>query len=114
MPLVLDGVTIDFEQFTDTSLKQPYVTFLKELKSALKVKGKKLNVAVQPITYFKGYDYKGIGSVADHVILMTCDYGAKKLTQTDQQMGIKNTPINEVYATLTEAVSVISKDKIAL
>lgn len=111
------GVTIDLEQFTDVGLKQPYVTFLKELKVALKAKGKKLNVAVQPTTYFKGYDYKGIGSAADHVIVMAHDYGAKKLTKSEQEMGITNTPItpiNEVYQTLKEATKTINKDKIAL
>lgn len=112
-----DGVTIDFEQFIDAGLKQPYVTFLKELKVALKEKGKKLNVAVQPTTYFKGYDYKGIGNIADHVILMAHDYGAKKLNTTEQEMGITSTPItpiNEVYMTLKEATNAMSKDKIAL
>lgn len=112
-----DGVTIDFEQFYSQDIKQPYVTFLKELKAALKAAGKRLNVAVQPTTYFKGYDYKAIGSVADHVILMAHDYGAKHLTDDEKALGITNTPmtpIKEVYKTLVEATNTISKDKIAL
>ncbi len=112
-----DGLTIDFEQFYNKAIKAGYVTFLKELKTALKAQGKKLNVAVQPTTYFKGYDYKGIGEVADHVILMAHDYGTKTLTVEEQDAGITNTPItpiNQVYDTLEEAVSVIAKDKVAL
>lgn len=113
-----DGLTIDFEQFYSSDLKAPYVTFLKELKAALKTQGKKLNVAVQPTTNFKGYDYKGIGEAADHVILMAHDYGAKALTANDQLAGTTNTPITpikSVYNTLEEAVNAIAdKDKIAL
>lgn len=94
------------------------MTFLKELKAALAAQGKRLNVAVQPTTNFKGYDYKGIGEVADHVILMAHDYGAKTLTANDQAAGTTNTPITPikaVYGTLEEAVNAISnKDKIAL
>lgn len=113
-----DGLTIDFEQFYSSDLKAPYMTFLKELKAALAAQGKRLNVAVQPTTNFKGYDYKGIGEVADHVILMAHDYGAKTLTANDQAAGTTNTPITPikaVYGTLEEAVNAISnKDKIAL
>lgn len=113
-----DGLTIDFEQFASEDIKQPYVKFLKELKKALAAEGKKLNVAVQPTTYFKGYDYKGIGEAADHVILMAHDYGAKTLTESQRNAGTTNTPmtpIKEVYKTLEEAVNAIgNKDKIAL
>ena len=113
-----DGVTIDFEQFYNDNLKAPYVSFLKELKEALKTQGKKLNVAVQPTTYFKGYDYKGIGEVADHVILMAHDYGAKVLNAQEQASGIVMTPltpIKNVYVTLQQAVNSIGdKRKIAI
>lgn len=113
-----DGVTIDFEQFLSSDLKAPYNTFIKELKSALQKEGKKLNVAVQPTLYFKGYDYKGIGEVVDHIILMAHDYGAVTLTEVERQAGITTTPltpIKEVYDALYEAVTNISdKNKIAL
>lgn len=105
-----DGLTIDFEQLRSENLKIPYVTFLKELKEALKKEEKKLIVAVQPTTYFKGYDYKGIGEVADYVILMAHDYGAKKLSVAEQEQGIvmtPMTPIDQVYTTLKEATMAV-------
>lgn len=113
-----DGLTIDFEQLRSEDLKAPYVTFLKELKIALAAEGKSLMVAVQPTTYFKGYDYKGIGEVADRVILMAHDYGAKSLNVNEQKQGIvmtPMTPIDEVYATLREATTAVAdKSKLVL
>lgn len=113
-----DGVTIDFESLADSSLKAPYVNFLKQLKSALTLQNKKLNVAVQPTLYYKGYDYKGIGEVADRVILMAHDYGARSLNEQEQQAGITTTPltpIDDVYAALWEAKNAIGDtNKIAL
>ncbi len=113
-----DGVTIDFEQFLSSDLKVPYDTFLKELKLALQQAGKKLNVAVQPTLYFKGYDYKGIGEVSDHVILMAHDYAATTLTEAEMKAGITTTPltpISDVYDALYEAVKNIpDKNKIVL
>lgn len=113
-----DGLTIDFEQFKSAELRAPYVTFLKELKEELKKVNKKLNVAVQPTLYLKGYDYKGIGEAADHVILMAHDYATKNISALDQENGVcmtPVTPINEVYMCLKEASEAISdKDKIVL
>lgn len=113
-----DGVTIDFEQFLSSDLKAPYNTFIKELKSALQKEGKKLNVALQPTLYFKGYDYKGIGEIADHIILMAHDYGATTLTEVERQIGVTTTPltpIKEVYDALYEAVTnIVDKSKIVL
>lgn len=95
-----------------------YNTFLKELKLALQKEGKKLNVAVQPTLYFKGYDYKGIGEVSDHVILMAHDYGATTLTEAEMKAGITTTPltpINSVYEVLCEAsMNIPNKNKIVL
>lgn len=113
-----DGITIDFEQFLSSELKVPYNTFLQELKVALQKENKKLNVAVQPTLYFKGYDYKGIGEASDHVILMAHDYGTTTLTEVEMKAGITTTPltpISNVYEALHEAaVNISDKSKIAL
>ncbi len=93
-----DGVTIDFEDFYDDSLKSGFNTFLKELKQELNKNNKKLNVAVQPNDYYKGYDYKTIGQIADRVILMAHDYGAKTLSDAEMQLGFSVTPITPIHA----------------
>ncbi len=100
-----DGVTIDFENFRSSDLKLGFNTFLGELKAALVAQQKKLNVAVPPNLYYKGYDYKTIGSLADHVILMAHDYEAKSLTKEEMLSGFTITPItplSSVYETLKE------------
>ena len=91
-----DGVTIDFENFYSASLKTGFNTFLKELKVELDKENKKLNVAVHPSEYFKGYDYKEIGHVADQVILMAHDYAPKILTDAEMQAGLTVTPITPI------------------
>ena len=100
-----DGVTIDFENFRSSDLKAGFNTFLQELKTALVMQQKKLNVAVPPNLYYKGYDYKTIGYLADHVILMAHDYEAKSLTQEEMLSGFTITPVtplSSIYETLKE------------
>lgn len=116
-----DGVTIDFEGFISEELKTPYVKFLSKLNEELKKNNKKLNVALQPTTHFKGYDYKGIGEVCDKVILMAHDYAPKSLSKVEQELGIVMTPltpINEIYKALSKIIDPINgvqdKNKIAL
>ncbi|MHC1749710.1 MAG: glycosyl hydrolase family 18 protein [Cellulosilyticaceae bacterium] len=98
-----DGVTIDFESFYDAKLKPGYNSFLKALNTELKKFNKKLNVAVPPTAYFKGYDYRAIGAIADQVTLMAHDYEAKKLTAEEMKSGFAITPltpIDAIYDTL--------------
>lgn len=113
-----EGITIDFEGFKQVELKESYNTFLRELKGALTAAGKKMNVAVQPTIYFKGYDYKKIGEVSDHVILMAHDYGVKSLSEAERNVGMTTTPltpIDQVYLALYEAKTQIADtSKIAL
>lgn len=113
-----DGVTIDFEGFMDSDLKDVYVQFLRQLKAELVFNNKKLAVAVPPTLYYKGYDYKGIGELADHMIVMAHDYGARSLTPEEQQAGITITPltpIDGIYAALLEARNAVGDtSKVAL
>jgi spore germination protein YaaH len=77
------GVTLDFEGFKGTALKEGYNAFLTELSLSLKAEGKSLYVTVQPATageYYDGYDYRTIGELADKVILMAHDYNATNLS----------------------------------
>lgn len=76
-----NGVVIDFENIKDERLSSYYNDFLKELKKKLNESNKKLYVAVHPRKYYKGYDYKTIGEIADKVILMAHDYYARDVQQ---------------------------------
>lgn len=67
------GITIDFEGLKGDTVKADFVTFLTQLRAALP-QGKALYVCVQPDTWYTGFDYRGIGAVADKVILMAHDY----------------------------------------
>ena len=106
-----DGILIDFELMRGNHLAKLYNDFLHILKKELKVHNKHLYVAVHPIRmpgqpYYDGYDYKTIGEIADKVIIMAHDYGAKKLTE--QEMLHKYTvtpltPIDEVYYAIKAA-----------
>lgn len=73
-----DGVNIDFE-FIPPADSGLYTTFLTELKSALG--NKTLSAAVFARTgkenWAIGYDYDGIGRVADLVVVMAYDYSYK-------------------------------------
>ncbi|MDF2594078.1 MAG: hypothetical protein K0R69_419 [Clostridia bacterium] len=117
---IFEGVTIDFENFYDTSLKNGFNLFLKELKEELDKTQKKLNVAVPPTDYFKGYDYKTIGGIADRVILMAHDYAPKTLTAEEMKIGFTITPITPIYdiynslKTITDKENGINPDKVML
>lgn len=116
-----DGVTVDFENFMSAELRIPYNKFLLKLDEGLAKEGKKLNVAVQPGMYFKGYDYKTIGEIADHVILMAHDYAPKKLSPLEMEVGSVHTPLTpiaQVYRDLLEVIDpktgIVDKSKVAL
>lgn len=71
-----DGINIDFEFIAPTDAKH-YVLFLQELKAAMG-SDRQLSVAVFGRTakdkWASGYDYYGIGQVADWVVVMAYDY----------------------------------------
>lgn len=97
------GVVIDFEDMVSSDLKNKYSDFLLKLSDELDVGGNTLTVMVQPDLYYKGYDYKSIGAVADQIIIMAHDYSTRQLTEEQQRSGYTFTPvapIQQVYDTL--------------
>ncbi|MDI3534454.1 MAG: spore germination protein [Thermosediminibacterales bacterium] len=73
------GVNIDIEGISFKN-KWNYISFLWELRSALRLKGLELSVSVPAKTWDDpyngwsgGYDYKQIGQVADFVVIMAYD-----------------------------------------
>lgn len=109
-----DGVVIDFEGMQSPSLQEPFNDFLNQLKR--EIGDKTLTVMVQPQAHYKGYDYRGIGDVADVIILMAHDFNAKRLSEADQEMGYTYTPITpikQVYqalAALTDQDTGVSEE----
>lgn len=74
-----DGVNIDLEGIPDWG-RQSYTLFLQELSAILQPEKKLLTVAIpaktsdNPSDHWSGaYDYKAIGSIADHVVIMSYD-----------------------------------------
>lgn len=99
------GVSIDFEGLKEASSAADYVQFLQELKDQLGTFT--LSVAVPPIYYYKGYDLKAIGQLADTVILMAYDF-------THDESNLPSAPLPLVNDTVQVALQVIPHDKLVL
>lgn len=101
-----EGVVIDFEGLSGLEGAEGYKTFLSLLKDDLG--DKTLSVAVQPNTYYTGYNYREIGAIADRVILMAHDYHAMNLSEEDRlnpdALLTPLAPIKDVYAALSSIV----------
>ncbi|WP_026478746.1 glycosyl hydrolase family 18 protein [Alkaliphilus transvaalensis] len=97
------GIVMDLENIRngDGGYRDAYTDFLRNLKIALRPYNLSLAVAVQPrnvIGYYDGYDFKGIGEIADEIILMAHDYHDSRTTSslTDQA------PFNKVHEALKD------------
>jgi len=105
-----EGVVIGFEGLIGLDGAEGYKTFLTLLKEDLD--GKALSVAVQPNSYYTGYNYREIGAIADRVILMAHDYQAMNLSEEDRlnpdALLTPLAPIKDVYSALT---SILDSDK---
>ncbi|CAN7218036.1 glycosyl hydrolase family 18 protein [Paenibacillus sp. LjRoot153] len=99
------GVSIDFEGLKDVASASDYTQFLQELKSQLG--SLTLSLAVPPIYYYKGYDLKEIGKLADTVILMAYDF-----THDDNML--PSAPLPLVNDTVLTALQSIPKEKLVL
>ena len=114
------GITIDFEALKGADTRASFVTFLTELRAALPA-DKSLYVCVQPDTWYDGWDYRGIGEVADKVILMAHDYQWPSVPES--YVGTTNTyspvtPFDSVYEALRDLTDpdtgVADRSKLAL
>lgn len=121
-----EGVIIDSEGLRDNGTdKQSFVSFLTELSSQLKAKGKLLTVCINPPRepgqqYYDGYDLASIGALADYVILMAHDYEAK-LVSSQEAAAFKGetpmAPLKDVYYAMKLAINGgngIPKEKLLL
>lgn len=99
------GVSIDFEGLKEEGSAADYVAFLQDLKKQLG--SYTLSVAVPPIYYYKGYDLKEIGKLANTVILMAYDF-------THNESQLPSAPLPLVNDTILTALQVIPKEKLVL
>jgi len=100
------GVTIDFEGLR-SSQKSNFNAFLTALAAQVKALNKTLYVCVSPVlttgSYYDGYDYRTIGSLADRVILMAYDYDAHDLSSyvgTEYYKTAASAPLDQIYMSL--------------
>lgn len=108
------GLDIDFEYIYPDD-KDAYIDFLRKVKQRLDPLGYSLTVALAPKTsasqqglLYEAHDYPEIGSIVDHVILMTYEWGYT------YGPPLAVAPINEVRKVLDYAISVIPSQKILM
>ncbi|WP_054957329.1 glycosyl hydrolase family 18 protein [Paenibacillus dakarensis] len=105
-PYGFTGISIDFEGLINASDQPAFVAFLKALKQEL---GSELtlSVTVPPTEWYKGYDLRQIGSIADQVIVMAYDY-------THLESSLPSAPLPLVNETIQTTLKYIPKEKLIL
>lgn len=123
------GVNLDFEGlgWNDdpnqlVSVKTDYNNFARELASRLHKENRELTLTLHaPNSAYLGYDYKTLGQVADHIVIMAYDYGSKpepnSMVQQAVEMALIEVPADKILLGIsayneTES-SIISKIGIA-
>ena len=108
------GVDIDFE-FILAEDRDAFTAFVGKVADSMRVNGYHTSVALAPKTsadqqglLYEGKDYPAIGAVADHVLLMTYEWGYTY----GPPMAIA--PINQVRRVVSYAVTEIPPEKIDL
>ncbi|QGU95872.1 LysM peptidoglycan-binding domain-containing protein [Clostridium bovifaecis] len=106
------GLDIDFEYIYPED-REKYNDFLRKVTSRLKPLGYQVTTALAPKTsadqpgiLYQGHDYPVHGALADHVILMTYEWGYT------YGPPLAVAPINEVRKVLNYAVTAIPRQKI--
>ena len=108
------GLNIDFE-YVYPSDRENYNNFVRRVVNTLRPIGYEISVAVapkvranQPGTLYEAHDYPVLGALADHIIIMTYEWG---YTYSAPQAVA---PINQVERVLQYAVTVIPSEKILM
>ncbi len=108
------GVDIDFE-FILASDRDAFTEFVRQVSETMRANGFHTSVALAPKTsadqpglLYEGKDYRALGAVADHVLLMTYEWGYT----FGPPMAVA--PINQVRRVVEYALTEISREKIDL
>ncbi|MGF7035624.1 hypothetical protein J2T17_006657 [Paenibacillus mucilaginosus] len=99
------GVCMDLEGLLEPASAADYVQFLHSVKKS--IPDYKLTVAVQPDYYYKGYDLKEIGGLADTVILMAYNF-------THDESRLPSAPLPLVNDSVKRALALVPKEKLVL
>lgn len=108
------GVDVDFEYILPED-KDAYAEFVSALRNEMNMQGYQVSVALAPKTssgqpglLYEGMDYEKLGNAADHVFLMTYEWGYTY----GPPMAVA--PINKVREVLDYAVTEIPGEKILM
>lgn len=108
------GVDIDFEYILAED-RDAFTSFVRQIAERMRANGYQTSVALAPKTsasqtglLYEGKDYRALGEAADHVLLMTYEWGYKY----GPPMAVA--PINQVRRVVEYAVTEIPVDKINL
>ena len=108
------GVDVDFEYIFPED-RDNYSQFLRELTAVMHENGYIVTAAVAPKisddmvgVLYEAHDYKAIGEIVDHVIIMTYEWGYTY----GEPMAVS--PLNNVKQVLDYAVTVIPREKILM
>ena len=108
------GVDIDFE-FILAIDRDKFTDFVRQVAEAMRANGYHTSVALAPKTsaeqkglLYEGKDYKALGEVADHLLLMTYEWGYTY----GPPMAVA--PINQVRRVVEYAITEIPREKLDL
>ena len=109
-----EGVDIDFEYIL-ASDRDAFTAFAEQVADAMRANGYRTSVALAPKTssdqkglLYEGKDYRALGEIADHVLLMTYEWGYTY----GPPMAVA--PLNQVRRVVEYAISEIPAEKIDL
>lgn len=108
------GVDIDFEFILATD-REVFTDFVRQVAEAMRANGYHTSVALAPKTsaeqkglLYEGKDYRALGEVADHLLLMTYEWGYTY----GPPMAVA--PINQVRRVVEYAITEIPREKLDL
>jgi spore germination protein len=108
------GINIDFE-FILAEDKDTFTSFVQQVANSMRAEGYETSVALAPKTsadqkgvVYEGKDYKALGEAADHVLLMTYEWGYTY----GPPMAVA--PLNQVRKVVEYALTEIPSNKIDL
>lgn len=99
------GICLDLEGLLEERYREPYSRLAEAVREA--AGGRSLSIAVPPAAYYKGYDTKRLGAVADRIILMAYDF-------THDGTQLPSAPLPHVQEALAGLLRDVPREKVIL